>query len=97
MAREQPERYLSVASKAQRRGRIFIDYLRNARGATAVCSYSLRNRAGAPLATPLRWEELARVRAADQFRFDNIQRRLQRLSADPWSGIERVRQALPAR
>lgn len=95
MAREHPDRYLSVAAKAQRHGRIFIDYLRNARGATAVCSYSLRNRPGAPLATPLAWQELPRVRAPDQFRFDNIEQRLQRLSADPWAGIERARQALP--
>jgi bifunctional non-homologous end joining protein LigD len=95
MARECPDRYLSVATKGQRRGRIFIDYLRNARGATAVCSYSLRNRPGAPLATPLAWEELPRVRAADQFRFDNIEQRLRRLGADPWAGIESACQALP--
>jgi bifunctional non-homologous end joining protein LigD len=95
MAREHPDRYLAVAAKAQRRGRIFLDYLRNARGATAVCSYSLRNRAGAPLAAPLTWDELPRVRAADQFRYANIGRRLQRLSADPWADIDRLRQTLP--
>jgi len=95
LARAQPDEYLAVAAKAQRRGRIYLDYLRNGRGATAVCSYSLRNRAGAPVATPLRWDELARVRAADQFRFDNIRRRLERLEDDPWDGIDRVSQTLP--
>jgi len=90
-----PERYLAVNSKAKRPGKIFIDYLRNARGSTAVCSYSLRNRASAPIATPLAWEELPKVRGGDQFRFDNIRRRLSGLSAEPWAGIERVKQVLP--
>src|ERR1700733_12734595 len=95
MAREQPQRYLAAAARQKRAGRIFLDYLRNARGATAVCSYSLRRRAGAPVATPLSWEELAQLRAPDQFRFANIRRRLARLSADPWAGIGSVRQCLP--
>jgi bifunctional non-homologous end joining protein LigD len=95
MAREQPQRYLAAASKEKRAGRIFLDYLRNARGATAVCSYSFRRRAGAPVATPLAWEELAQLRGPDQFRFANIRRRLARLSADPWAGIGSVRQSLP--
>jgi bifunctional non-homologous end joining protein LigD len=95
VARDSPERYVAVAAKAQRSGKIFLDYLRNGRGATAVCSYSLRNRPGAPLATPLRWEELSRVRTPDQFRFANIQRRLARLVTDPWEEIDRVAQRLP--
>jgi bifunctional non-homologous end joining protein LigD len=95
MAREQPQRYLTAAAREKRAGRIFLDYLRNARGATAVCSYSLRRRAAAPVATPLAWEELAQLRAPDQFRFANIRRRLARLSDDPWAGIGSVRQSLP--
>ena len=95
MARDHPERYLAVASKAERRARIFIDYLRNGRGSTAVCSYSLRKHPGAPIATPLSWEELPSVRAPDHFRFANIRRRLARLTADPWAGIEDVAQTLP--
>jgi bifunctional non-homologous end joining protein LigD len=97
MAAAHPDRYLSVAAKEQRSGRIFLDYLRNARGATAVCSYSLRKRPGAPLATPLQWDELPRLRAADQFRFANIGRRLRQLGADPWADIDRLQQTLPAR
>lgn len=95
MARGQPQRFLAVATRSRRRGRVFIDYLRNARGSTAVCSYSLRNRPGAPLAAPLTWDELPRLRAPDQFRFDNIARRLANLDADPWAGIERLTQSLP--
>lgn len=95
IAEERPRQYLAVAAKKQRAGKIFLDYLRNARGATAVCSYSLRKRPGAPIATPLTWDELPTVAGADQFRFDNIRERLQQLPADPWEGIERVTQRLP--
>lgn len=95
MAAEQPQEYLAVATKAQRRGKIFIDYLRNGRGATAVCSYSLRNRPGAPIATPLSWEELPDVRASDEFRFADIRQRLANMPMDPWEGIDRIRQSLP--
>lgn len=95
LVRSQPQRYLVVAAKAERTGRIFVDYLRNGRGATAVCSYSLRNRPGAPIATPLTWEELPRVRSGAQFGYASIERRLARLKADPWAGFDAVRQSLP--
>jgi bifunctional non-homologous end joining protein LigD len=95
LQRDQPERYLAVASKAARSGRIFVDYLRNGRGATAVCSYSLRNRPRAPIATPLSWDELPRVTAPDEFRFETLRERLRRLRADPWQGIDSLRQSLP--
>lgn len=96
LAQEQPERYVSTASKAKRGGKIFIDYLRNGRGSTAVASYSLRNRPGAPIATPLGWDELPRLRAPDHYDYDNIRRRLSRLGADPWIGIDKLRQSLPS-
>jgi bifunctional non-homologous end joining protein LigD len=97
LQRDQPERYLVVAAKAARSGRIFIDYLRNGRGATAVCSYSLRNRPGVPVATPLSWDELPKVGAPDEFRFETIRERLRRVRADPWKGIDSLRQSLPVR
>lgn len=95
IAADHPQEYLAVATKARRHGKIFIDHLRNGRGATAVCSYSLRNRPGAPIATPLSWEELPRVRASDQFGFADIRQRLAHMQADPWAGIDRITQALP--
>src|SRR5690606_5701752 len=58
LARQDPSGFVLRASKAARQGRIFLDYLRNARGATAIASYSPRARAGAPVATPVTWDEL---------------------------------------
>jgi bifunctional non-homologous end joining protein LigD len=95
LAREQPDRYLAVATKAKRDGRIYIDYLRNGRGATAVASYSLRNRPGAPIATPLTWQELPRLKSPQQFHYANMVRRLRRQRQDPWADIASVRQQLP--
>ena len=97
MVRVAPDRYVANMSKAKRRGKIFIDYLRNQRGATAVASYSTRARAGAPVAMPLRWEELAKVTAADEFTVENVPRRLSRLSRDPWEGFFQVRQSITAK
>lgn len=94
MAQDEPTRYVDVASKARRKGRIFIDYLRNARGATSVASYSLRARPGAPIAAPIAWSELPRLRSAAQYHFGNIRARIAR-HPDPWKGINDVEQALP--
>lgn len=90
-----PEKYVSVAAKTKRRGRIFIDYLRNARGATAIASYCVRARRGAGVATPLRWDELRKLRSGDQYTIENVPARLARLKADPWAGVETLKQALP--
>ncbi|WNH48833.1 DNA ligase D [Stenotrophomonas aracearum] len=95
MAEHAPERYVATMSKAKRNGVIFIDWLRNARGATSVCSWSLRARPSAGVAVPLRWEELGRITAADAFPLAKALQRAQRLKADPWEGIEDVDQVLP--
>jgi bifunctional non-homologous end joining protein LigD len=95
MAEHAPERYVATMSKAKRTGVIFIDWLRNARGATSVCSWSLRARPGAGVAVPLRWEELGRVTAADAFPLAKALQRAQRLKQDPWEGIDAVKQVLP--
>lgn len=94
MEHQAPDRYVANMSKAKRHGRIFIDYLRNQRGATAVASYSTRARAGAPVATPLKWSEVTEKIAANQFDVSNLRSRLKRLKSDPWNGFFDVKQSL---
>jgi bifunctional non-homologous end joining protein LigD len=94
MAAAEPERYLATAAKDERRGRIFIDWLRNARGATAVASYSTRARPGAPVATPLAWDELAGLESAAAYTVANLGQRLGGLARDPWEGFFDLRQRL---
>ena len=94
LAGSDPDRYLATATLKLRPGKIFIDYLRNGRGATAVASYSLRARTGAPVAVPLAWSELAKLKRADAFDMDATLARLKRQRKDPWAGIDAVRQDL---
>lgn len=95
-AREmEPLRYVATASKKQRKGRIFIDWLRNGRGATSVASFSARARPGAPVSMPLRWEELGRIANGHAFDIRNAPARLKRLKSHPWDGIDDLRQGLP--
>jgi bifunctional non-homologous end joining protein LigD len=96
MERAHPERYVSEMSKKKRKGRIFIDWLRNERGATAVCPYSLRAREGAPIAVPVRWDELPRIKAANAYTLSNIRQRLASLKKDPWAGYSGLRQSISA-
>jgi bifunctional non-homologous end joining protein LigD len=95
MAKDEPARYTANPIKARRRGRVFIDYLRNSREATAIVPYSTRARAGAPVAVPLAWSELSSLRSAKQYTVKNIAQRLSKLTSDPWAGLARSRQALP--
>ncbi|TBR39498.1 MULTISPECIES: non-homologous end-joining DNA ligase [Dyella] len=95
LAAQWPDRFVAVASKRERAGMIFIDYLRNSRGATSVASYSLRAREGAPVAMPLRWDELGRAGAASAFDMSKSMRRLARQRSHPWEGWDDVRQGLP--
>ncbi|WP_374606127.1 DNA ligase D [Thermomonas sp.] len=90
-----PLRYVATASKQKRKGRIFIDWLRNGRGATSVASFSVRARPGAPVSMPLRWEELGRVASGHAFDIRNAPARLKRLKSHPWHGIDKIRQSLP--
>lgn len=73
--------------RAQNRvGKIFIDYLRNARGASTVAAYSVRARPGLPVSVPISREELKGLRSAQQWTVANVQQRLNGLKADPWAG-----------
>ncbi len=95
LAAHSPEKYVATMSKAKRDGVIFIDWLRNARGATSVCSWSLRAREEATVAMPLRWEELAKVTAPGMYTMARALQRAGKLRSDPWEGVENLRQDLP--
>lgn len=96
VASASPGEYTLNISKAKRRGRILIDYLRNGRGATAIESYSTRARAGAPVAVPLSWDELGPDVREDHFNISNVPERLESLKQDPWKDYAAVKQSITA-
>ncbi len=95
MAADHPDRYVAKMAKSIRKGKIFVDYLRNSLEQTSVAAYSTRARAGAPVSVPLDWQELGRTSAANQYTVLNVMKRLNGLKQDPWRDIGRVRQKLP--
>jgi bifunctional non-homologous end joining protein LigD len=95
MAADAPDKYVSKMTKSIRGGKIFLDYLRNGRGATAIVAYSTRARAGATVSTPVEWDELGPKLAPNKFTVLNIGRRLSGLKKDPWADIGKVKQSLP--
>jgi bifunctional non-homologous end joining protein LigD len=94
LARRSPERYTTNMSKAARKGKIFIDYLRNDRGATAVAPYSTRARKGGAVAVPISWREVNEKLDPSAFTADAVVARLKKLRADPWDGFFDVRQRI---
>ena len=92
VAAEDPDHYTATMSKQKRKGRIFIDWLRNERGATAVAPYSTRSRTGAPIATPVSWEELLGLNSANGLRIVDVLNRLE--ADDPWQESRSWRQSL---
>jgi bifunctional non-homologous end joining protein LigD len=86
MARRLPTRFTSNMAKSSRRGRIFLDYLRNARGATAVAVYSLRARPGVTASTPVTWEELVEIDDPTDFNYATVPVRLREVD-DPWAEL----------
>lgn len=97
MSTAMPKRFLAHAAKKDREGRIFVDYLRNARGATSIASYSTRARPGAPVATPIAWDELDADLRPDSYTVLNLPRRLAALKTDPWERFLTTKQSLTAR
>ena len=95
MAADSPGKYLAVMTKARRKGRIFVDYLRNGRGATAAAAYSTRARTGAGVSVPLTWSELESGIRANQFTIDNLRQRLGHRRRDAWAGFFDLKQNLP--
>jgi bifunctional non-homologous end joining protein LigD len=91
----QPDRFTATMSKAKRKGKIFIDWLRNQRGSTAVVPFSARARSGAPVAAPVAWNELAKLDGADAFSIDDAKTLITRAQGKSLAGWGFADQALP--
>ena len=96
LVRRHPDYYTGALPKKARRGKIFVDYLRNQRGATAIAPFSARARPGAPVAAPLTWAEVEKGVRSDAFTVATMPERLRRLRSDPWANLADCRQTLPA-
>lgn len=93
LAREEPERFLATAAKADRGGRIYLDYLRNGWAATAVAPYSTRARPGAPVSLPVSWEELTAGIAPASLNVLTVPERMGQ-TPDPWVEMPTLRQGV---
>jgi bifunctional non-homologous end joining protein LigD len=96
MAEDEPTLYTSNMAKRARKGRIFVDYLRNGRNATFITPYSPRAREYATVATPITWEELAHGVDPAAFTIETVPARLAKLDKDPWAGIDKLEHAITA-
>jgi len=96
LAEAEPERVTAALSKAKRTGRIFVDYLRNQRGATAIMPYSARAREGAPVAAPINWEELDEMKSGARFSVRDAETLLERASSRLLQGWGEANQVLPS-
>ena len=95
IAQAEPERFTANIRKAAREGRIFLDWLRNQRGATAVMPYSARARDGAPVAAPIAWEELDEIKGGNIFSILDADRLIERASSKLLAGWGEAKQKLP--
>jgi bifunctional non-homologous end joining protein LigD len=89
-----PDRYTANPLKKTREGKIFVDYLRNQRGGSAIVNYSTRAKKGAPVACPLRWDELKGLKAVAPYSAKTLPARLKALKRDPWEGFFSIRQSI---
>jgi bifunctional non-homologous end joining protein LigD len=92
-----PDRYTANPLKKTREGKIFVDYLRNQRGGSAIVNYSTRAKKGAPVACPLRWDELKGLKAATPYTVKTLPARLKAMKRDPWEGYSSTRQSITAK
>lgn len=96
MARVVPERFSAVLGPKNRVRKIFIDYLRNRRGASTVAPFSVRARPGLAVSMPVSWEELRDIRGGDEWTMESALARQKGLTSDPWDGYWRTRQGITA-
>ena len=92
LVRLAPDQFTAVMSKARRKGKIYIDWVRNTREATAIASYSTRARPGAPVALPLAWDELESLSSPLRESVREVPRRM--AMPDPWQHFEASRRPL---
>jgi bifunctional non-homologous end joining protein LigD len=95
MAQYAPDRFVDNMAKARRKGRIFVDYLRNDRTSTAIAPYSTRAREGAPVAWPLSWDQFKRAQSGSDYNVEKTLRAVKRLKSSPWKGYDEARKPLP--
>ena len=95
MAQSDPENFTAALPKAQRKGRIFVDYLRNQRGATAVMPYAVRARSGAPVAAPITWKEMETIDTPAHWHVGDAAELVKRAGSKALSGWGRADQVLP--
>jgi bifunctional non-homologous end joining protein LigD len=95
IAEAEPEMFTANIRKVQRTGRIFLDWLRNQRGSTAVLPYSARAREGAPVAAPIAWEEIEKYGGGNHFSIRDADELIERASSKLLAGWGRAKQSLP--
>ena len=95
VAQSDPDNFTAALPKVQRKGRIFVDYLRNQRGATAVMPYSARARENAPVAVPITWKEMETIDKPSHYTISSAQELLKRAASKALSGWGRSDQELP--
>lgn len=88
ISQQLPERFTATSGPKNRVGKIFIDYLRNTRGASTVAAYSVRARPGLPVSVPIARDELSALKSSAQWNIGNLLKRLRKLKADPWAGYK---------
>jgi bifunctional non-homologous end joining protein LigD len=91
------DRYTANPLKRARKGKIFVDYLRNQRGGSSIVNYSTRAKPSAPVACPLRWDELKDLKSASAYNVKTVPARLKTLKRDPWEGFFSTRQSITAK
>jgi bifunctional non-homologous end joining protein LigD len=100
LARDEPSAFTANMAKAHRKGKVFVDYLRNVRGANAVGAFSTRAREGAPVSVPVDWDELDRLSGPADFTVAEVPLRVLEQgsgkAADPWAQYRSVKQRVPA-
>ncbi|MEB2610853.1 DNA ligase D [Burkholderia cenocepacia] len=91
-----PDRFTATMGPRHRRGKIFVDYLRNGRGASTIAAYSVRARPGMGVSVPLDWDEVPDTTGGAQWTIDTLHERLDTLKRDPWEGYAKARQRITA-